>query len=191
FLLRFGQAGNSGMIQTYLITFMTVFLLLDKQLSTEVVIISSLFAFATVPVIGLLGDRFGRKTMYTIMSAAGLIAALPCVLLIVSGVTWQVIVGYVIIHNLGVMALASMENLTLPEIFGAKNRYQATGVVREVAAIIATGATPVIAAVLVDVTGSWIPVAVIIMFFSACALFAAIWMKEVAGRDLTDPRPAM
>ena len=105
FLLRFGQAGNSGMIQTYLITFMTVFLLLDKQLSTEVVIISSLFAFATVPVIGLLGDRFGRKTMYTIMSAAGLIAALPCVLLIVSGVTWQVIVGYVIIHNLGVMAL--------------------------------------------------------------------------------------
>ena len=62
--------------------------------------------------------------------------------------------------------------------------------VREVAAIIATGATPVIAAVLVDVTGSWIPVAVIIMFFfSACALFAAIWMKEVAGRDLTRPPP--
>ena len=191
FLLRFGQAGNSGMIQTYLITFMTVFLLLDKQLSTEVVIISSLVAFVTVPVVGLLGDKYGRKTMYTIMSAAGLVAALPCVLLIVSGQTWQVIVGYVVLHNLGVMSLASMENLTLPEIFGAKNRYQATGVVREVAAIVATGATPVIAAAIVSATGSWIPVAVIIMFFSGCALFAAIWMKEVAGRDLTDPRPAM
>ena len=44
---------------------------------------------------------------------------------------------------------------------------------------------------IVAATGSWIPVAVIIMFFSACALFAAVWMKEVAGRDLTDPNPAM
>lgn len=191
FLLRFGQAGNSGMIQTYLISFMTVFLLLDKQLSTEVVIISSLVAFVTVPVIGLLGDRFGRKTMYTIMSAIGLVVALPCMMLIVSGVTWQVILGYVVIHNIGVMSLASMENLALPEIFGARNRYEATGVVRELAAILATGATPVIAAAVVAATGSWIPIAVIIMFFSACALFAAIWMKEVAGRDLTDPNPAM
>ena len=191
FLLRFGQAGNSGMIQTYLISFMTVFLMLDKQLSTEVVIFSSLAAFVTVPVVGLLGDRFGRKTMYTIMSAIALVVAIPCILLIVSGVTWQVILGYVVLHNLAVMSLASMENLALPEIFGARNRYQATAVVREIAAIVATGATPVIAAAIVAATGSWIPVAVIIMFFSACALFAAVWMKEVAGRDLTDPNPAM
>ena len=191
FLLRFGQAGNSGMIQTYLISFMTVFLMLDKQLSTEVVIYSSLAAFVTVPVVGLLGDRFGRKTMYTIMSAVALVVAIPCILLIVSGVTWQVILGYLVLHNLAVMSLASMENLALPEIFGARNRYQATAVVREIAAIVATGATPVIAAAIVAATGSWIPVAVIIMFFSACALFAAVWMKEVAGRDLTDPNPAM
>ena len=191
FLLRFGQAGNSGMTQTYLISFMTVFLMLDKQLSTEVVIYSSLAAFVTVPVVGLLGDRFGRKTMYTIMSAVALVVAIPCILLIVSGVTWQVILGYVVLHNLAVMSLASMENLALPEIFGARNRYQATAVVREIAAIVATGATPVIAAAIVAATGSWIPVAVIIMFFSACALFAAVWMKEVAGRDLTDPNPAM
>ena len=191
FLLRFGQAGNSGMIQTYLISFMTVFLMLDKQLSTEVVIFSSLAAFVTVPVVGLLGDRFGRKTMYTIMSAIALVVAIPCILLIVSGVTWQVILGYVVLHNLAVMSLASMENLALPEIFGARNRYQATAVVREIAAIIATGAAPVIAAAVVAATGSWMPVAVLIMFFSACALFAAVWMKEVAGRDLTDPNPAM
>ena len=191
FLLRFGQAGNSGMIQTYLISFMTVFLMLDKQLSTEVVIFSSLAAFVTVPVVGLLGDRFGRKTMYTIMSAIALVVAIPCILLIVSGVTWQVILGYVVLHNLAVMSLASMENLALPEIFGARNRYQATAVVREIAAIVATGAAPVSAAAVVAATGSWMPVAVLIMFFSACALFAAVWMKEVAGRDLTDPNPAM
>ena len=191
FLLRFGQAGNSGMIQTYLISFMTVFLMLDKQLSTEVVIYSSLAAFVTVPVVGLLGDRFGRKTMYTIMSAIALVVAIPCILLIVSGVTWQVILGYVVLHNLAVMSLASMENLALPEIFGARNRYQANAVVREIAAIVATGAAPVIAAAVVAATGSWMPVAVLIMFFSACALFAAVWMKEVAGRDLTDPNPAM
>lgn len=192
FLLRFGQAGNSGMIQTYLISFITVVLMLQKQLSTEVVIISSLVAFATVPIVGALGDRFGRRTMYGVSSAAALVLVVPCMLAISSGATWKVIAGYVVIHNVSVMAMASMENLTLPEIFGAKNRYQATAVIREIAAIIATGIAPIVAAAWVTAaSGSWIPVAVIIAFFSACALFASLWMTEVAGRDLTDPEPAM
>ena len=191
-LLRFGQAGNSGMIQTYLISYITVVLLLDRSIGVNAVIVSSLVAFITVPLSGWLGDRFGRKRMYMVWAIIALIVIVPTMLMISSKETPLVFVGYVLLHNLAVMSFASLENLTLPEIFGARNRYTYTAMAREIAAIVATGAGPVIAAAWVSAaTGSFIPIVVMLVFFTLCALIAAIWMPEVAGRDLTDPRDAI
>lgn len=192
FLLRFGQAGNSGILQTYMASFVTVTLALQKQVATNMVIISSLFAFITVPFIGWCGDRFGRKRMYTVMTAITLVLIWPTMAGIASGHPNRLLICYVILHNVSVMALASMENLTLPEIFGSRNRYSLTAVTREIAAIVATGLGPIVAAALVAATtGSWIPVAALLAFFTVCALGASIYMPEVAGRDLTDPRSAL
>jgi len=191
-LLRFGQAGNSGMIQTYLITYITVVLLLDRAIGANVVIVSSLVAFVTVPVSGMLGDRFGRKRMYTVWTVVALVAIYPAMLAISSGETVQVYVGYVVIHNLAVMTLASLENLALPELFGSRNRYTYTAMARELAAIVATGVGPVVAAAWVAAaTGSFIPIVIMLAIFTVSALVASLWMPEVAGRDLTDPRDAM
>ncbi|MDL5350960.1 MFS transporter [Microbacterium sp. zg-YB36] len=191
-MLRFGQAGNSGMIQTYLISYITVVLLLDRSIGVNAVIVSSLVAFITVPVSGWLGDRFGRKRMYIIWAVVALIVIVPTMLMISSQDTTQVFVGYVILHNLAVMSFASLENLTIPEIFGARNRYTYTAMAREIGAIVATGIGPVIAAAWVSaVTGSFIPIIIMLVFFTLSTLIAAIWMPEVAGRDLTDPRDAI
>lgn len=180
-LLRFGQAGNSGMIQTYLISYITVVLLLDRSIGVN-----------AVPLSGWLGDRFGRKRMYMIWAVIALIIIIPTMLMISSGVTVQVFIGYVVLHNLAVMSFASLENLTLPELFGARNRYTFTAMAREIAAIVATGAGPVIAAAWVSaVTGSFIPIIIMLFIFTLSALIASIWMPEVAGRDLTDPRDAI
>lgn len=191
-LLRFGQAGNSGMIQTYLISYITVVLLLDRSIGVNAVIVSSLVAFITVPLSGWLGDRFGRKRMYMVWAIIALIIIVPTMLMISSKDTVQVFVGYVVLHNLAVMSFASLENLTLPELFGSRNRYTFTAMAREIAAIVATGAGPVIAAAWVSaVTGSFIPIIIMLFIFTLCALIASIWMPEVAGRDLTDPRDAI
>ena len=45
FFLRFGQAGNSGLIQTYLISFMTLTLALQKSVSANAVIVSCIVGF--------------------------------------------------------------------------------------------------------------------------------------------------
>jgi MFS transporter, MHS family, metabolite:H+ symporter len=191
-LLRFGQAGNSGMIQTYLISYITVVLLLDRTIGVNAVIVSSLVAFITVPLSGWLGDRFGRKRMYMVWAIVALIVIVPTMLMISSKDTPLVFIGYVVLHNLAVMSFASLENLTLPELFGARNRYTFTAMAREIAAIVATGAGPVIAAAWVSaVTGSFIPIVIMLVVFTLCALVASIWMPEVAGRDLTDPRDAI
>ncbi|WP_455903931.1 MFS transporter [Microbacterium sp.] len=180
------------MIQTYLISYITVVLLLDRSIGVNAVIVSSLVAFITVPLSGWLGDRFGRKRMYMVWSIVALIVIVPTILMINSKDTVQVFVGYVVLHNLAVMSFASLENLTLPELFGSRNRYTFTAMAREIAAIVATGAGPVIAAAWVSaVTGSFIPIIIMLFIFTLSALVASIWMPEVAGRDLTDPRDAI
>jgi MHS family metabolite:H+ symporter-like MFS transporter len=192
FFLRFGQAGNSGLIQTYLISFMTLTLALQKSLSANVVIVSSLVGFLTIPLVGWLGDRFGRRRMYIICTSAALVVIVPTMLAIDSKDLVWVFVGYVVLHNVAVLSLASLENCSIPEIFGARNRYTLTAVVREIAAVIATGIGPVVVAAWVAaVTGSPIPIMVMLSLYSLAALIAAVWAKDWTGRDLTDPQPAM
>lgn len=192
FLLRFGQAGNSGILQTYLVSFIVVVLAMSSEIATGVVFVSSLVAFVTVPVVGALGDKFGRRKMYRIMSLISLILIVPTLMAISGTDVPQVFLGYVIMHNVSVMALASLENLTIPEIFGSRNRYTYTGVIREIAAMIATGIGPVVVAALVSAaSGSWVPIAIMMAIFTVCPLIATFIMPEVAGRDLTDPRNAV
>ncbi|MDT5189353.1 MAG: transporter, family, metabolite:H+ symporter, partial [Mycobacterium sp.] len=103
-----------------------------------------------------------------------------------------VFVGYVVLHNVAVLSPASLENVSIPEIFGARNRYTLTAVVREIAAVIATGIGPVVVAAWVAAaTGSPIPIMVMLVLYSLSALIVAVWAKDWTGRDLTDPLPAM
>ncbi len=193
FFLRFGQAGNSGMVQTYLISYITAVLLLAPSVGTGVVITSSLVGFVTVPFIGWLSDKVGRKLMYIVMSSIALLLAGPMIYMIATKNVNSVFAGYIIIHQTSVLALASLENNTMSELFGARARLTQLALAKELAAIVATGIGPVVAAALVVGTGgSWWPIAIMIGFFSICSLGAAIVMPETAGRDLTvlnDARP--
>lgn len=192
FFLRFGQAGNSGLIQTYLISFMTLTLALQKSLSANIVIVSSLVGFLTIPLIGFLGDKFGRRRMYIIVMSSALVVVVPAMMAIDSKNLLWVFVGYVVLHNVAVLSPASLENVSIPEIFGSRNRYTLTAVVREIAAVIATGIGPVlVAAWVAATTGSPIPIMVMLVLYSLAALIVAVWAKDWTGRDLTDPLPAM
>jgi len=186
FFLRFGQAGNSGMIQTYLISYIASVLLLAPSVGTGVVITSSLIGFAVVPFIGWLSDQFGRKLVYIVMSSIALLLAVPMIGMIATKNVNSVFAGYIIIHQTAVLALDSLENNTMSELFGARARLTQLALAKELAAIVATGIGPVVAAALVVGTGgSWWPIAIMIGFFSVCSLTAAIVMPETAGRDLT------
>ncbi len=192
FFLRFGQAGNSGLIQTYLISFMTLTLALQKGMSANMVIVSSLVGFLTIPLIGWLGDRFSRRRMYIIVMSAALVVILPAIYAIESKQLLWMFIGYIVLHNVAVLSPASLENCSIPEIFGARNRYTYTAVVREIAAVIATGLGPVfVAAWVAAATGSPVPIIVMLGLYSLAALIVAIWAKDWTGRDLTDPLPAM
>lgn len=210
-VLRFGQCGNSGMVQTYLITFLTANLLVSKSVASNVVVYSSLVGFLTVPFIGWLGDKFGRERMYKIVTVLGLIAIVPCFLLMVNNLgsntvleqtangmvphfsnpTLLFFIGYIVLHNITVLSFFSLENITMAECFGSAHRYEQLALAKEIPNLITGGFGPLIAAALVTVFGSWVALACLMAFYCICTLIAAAVMPEVTGRDLTAREDAM
>ncbi|MCI7600599.1 MAG: MHS family MFS transporter [Megasphaera sp.] len=190
--LRFGQAGNSGLMQTYLAGFIVTVLAMQKTVATEANIISSFVSFLTIPFVGWLGDKIGRRKMYMILSLATAIYAIPMMLLFETKDPVILTIAMVIGLNVGVQGLFALENVTMAELFGARHRVTAVSLAKEIAGLVATGFGPIIAAAAVTaMTGSWIPLAVMIIIFSLSSFFGAYVSEDTTGRDLNELDDAM
>lgn len=184
--LRFGQAGNSGLIQTFLAGYLVQTLLFDKRIPTDALMISSTLGFLTIPLLGWLSDKFGRRLPYIILNAAAIVLAYPLISLLVDK-TAQVsviMVSLIVIHNVAVLGLFALENITMAEIFGSRNRFMRMAISKEAGGLIAVGFGPVLAGIFCDMTDSWWPIAVMMMVYSLVGLVAAIMMPEVCDRCL-------
>lgn len=182
--LRFGQAGNSGLVQTFLVGYIASTLLVAGTVPTTAIVYGSLIGFVTVPVVGLLGDRFGRRPIYMAVSLATIVLALPLMLMITSGGTAGIVVGMIVALNVGVLALFSLESVTMAELFGARTRFTQLALSKEIGGILATAIGPVVAATLTAVTGQWWPVAAMLVVYSLITLVSAALSPETRGRDL-------
>ncbi|MCE3551002.1 MHS family MFS transporter [Pseudonocardia sp. RS11V-5] len=182
--LRFGQAGNSGLVQTFLVGYLATTLLVDRSVPTDAIVWGSLIGFATVPLIGLLGDKVGRRPVYLGLTAATIVVAFPAMLLITSGSTVAITLGMILALNIGVLGLFSMESVTMAELFGARTRFTQLALAKEIGGILATAIGPVVAASLTALTGSWWPIAAMLVVYSAITLVSTLLAPETRGRDL-------
>lgn len=144
----------------------------------------SLLGFATVPIVGLLGDRFGRRPMYIGLSVLTAVLAFPLLLLITSGDTVALVLGMILALNVGVLGLFSLESVAMAELFGARTRFTQLALAKEIGGILATAIGPVVAATRTAVTGSWWPIAAMLVAYSLITLVATVLSPETRGRDL-------
>ena len=140
--LRFGQAGNSGLIQTFLVGYIASTLLIDKAIATEAIVFGSLLGFITIPVVGLLGDRFGRRPIYITLCTLTILFAIPMLLLITSGNNASLLLAMVLGLNIGVLGLFSLESVTMAELFGSRTRFTQLALAKEIGGILATAIGP-------------------------------------------------
>ena len=182
--LRFGQAGNSGLVQTFLVGYIATTLMMDKAVATESIVYGSLLGFATVPLVGLLGDRFGRRPIYIALSVLTILFAVPMLLLITSGSVPALVLAMVLGLNIGVLGLFSLESVTMAELFGSRTRFTQLALAKEIGGILATAIGPVVAATATALTGSWWPIAAMLVVYSLITLVSAYLAPETRGRDL-------
>ncbi|TDC15431.1 MFS transporter [Streptomyces sp. 8K308] len=182
--LRFGQAGNSGLVQTFLVGYIATNLDFERSVPTDAILYGSLLGFLTVPAVGMLGDRFGRRPMYLALTLLTTVLAFPLLLLIAHGGATAVMLGMIVALNLGVLGLFSLESVTMAELFGSRTRFTQLAVAKEIGGVLATAIGPVLAATLTAVTDSWWPIAGMLVVYSLITLVSALLAPETRGRDL-------
>ena len=109
--LRFGQAGNSGLLQTFLAGYLVQTLLFDKAIPTDALMISSVIGFITIPFLGWLSDKVGRRLPYIIINISAIILAYPMLSIIVdkSYSASTIMASLIVIHNIAVLGLFALE----------------------------------------------------------------------------------
>ena len=167
--LRFGQAGNSGLLQTFLAGYLVQTLLFDKAIPTDALMISSVIGFITIPFLGWLSDKVGRRLPYIIINISAIILAYPMLSIIVdkSYSVSTIMASLIVIHNIAVLGLFALENITMA------------------GGLVAVGFGPVLAGIFCNMTGSWMPIVVMLVCYSIIGLISAILMPEVRDRDLS------
>lgn len=186
--LRFGQAGNSGLIQTFLAGYLVQALLFEKSIPTDALMISSIIGFLTIPFLGWLSDKIGRRIPYIIMTLSAIILAYPMLSIVVDkdNSVSMITMCLIIIHNVAVLGLFALENITMAEMFGSRNRFTQMAISKEAGGLIAVGFGPILAGIFCNIVNNWWPIVVMIIVYSCIGLISAILMPEVKDRDLAD-----
>lgn len=91
----------------------------------------------------------------------------------------------IVIHNFAVLGLFALENITMAEMFGSRNRFTRMAISKEAGGLIAVGFGPVLAGIFCNMTGSWWPIVVMVMVYSFISLISALLMPEVCDRELS------
>lgn len=185
--LRFGQAGNSGLIQTFLAGYLVQTLLFDKAIPTDALMISSILGFISIPLLGWLSDKVGRRLPYIILNISAIILAYPMLSIIVdkSYAPGTIMFSIIVIHNFAVLGLFALENITMAEMFGSRNRFTRMAISKEAGGLVAVGFGPVLAGIFCNMTGSWWPIVAMLVAYSLIGLVSACLMPEVRDRDLS------
>ncbi|MGM1299107.1 MFS transporter, partial [Enterobacter hormaechei] len=190
--LRFGQAGNSGLIQTFLAGYLVQTLLFDKAIPTDALMISSILGFLTIPLLGWLSDKVGRRLPYILLNISAIILAYPMLSIIVdkSYAPGVIMLSIIVIHNFAVLGLFALENITMAEMFGSRNRFTRMAISKEAGGLVAVGFGPVLAGIFCNMTGSWWPIVAMLVAYSLIGLVSALLMPEVRDRDLSEAEDA-
>ena len=184
--LRFGQAGNSGLIQTFLAGYLVQTLMFNKSIPTDALMISSVIGFITIPLLGWLSDKYGRRLPYIILNISAIVLAYPMLSIVVDK-TYSpgvIMTALIVIHNFAVLGLFALENITMAEIFGSRNRFTRMAIAKEAGGLVAVGFGPVLAGIFCNMTGNWLPILAMIIVYSLIGLISALLMPEVGDRDL-------
>ncbi|OTQ78857.1 MFS transporter [Gilliamella apis] len=186
--LRFGQAGNSGLIQTFLAGYLVQALLFNKSIPTDAIMFSSIVGFLTIPFLGWLSDKIGRRIPYIILTLSAIVLAYPMLSIIVdiNHSVNTITLCLILIHNIAVLGLFALENITMAEMFGARNRFTQMAISKEAGGLIAVGFGPILAGIFCNMVDDWWPIVAMIIVYSCIGLISAILMPEVKDRDLAD-----
>jgi MFS family permease len=146
--------------------------------------VSSIGAVAACVLAGVASDRFGRRTLMLVGTISSAVLAFPMFWLLETGTSLGILLCFVLGHSLCQSVLAACAGAFIGEMFPVEVRTTASGAGYQLAGVIG-GFTPLIAATLLQATGSLAVIAAILVGVAVVATIAAMAAKESLGQELS------
>jgi len=143
-----------------------------------------------LPVFAGMSDRIGRRATYTMAAVTNLILLVPAFAIVQIGEIWSLYVALTLVMLPSTLFLC-MNAAIMAELYPTASRHGAVGFTQNLATSLFGGTVPLVAQLLINLTGNSFAPAFYVMFFSAVALVATFFMRESARRPLLGSVPVV
>ncbi|MFD2757768.1 MFS transporter [Gulosibacter faecalis] len=191
FSLRIGEGGTSAIYQVFLVGYVASLPGQGQTTGATALLIASLVGVVSIPIIGTLTDRFGRRRVFLILAGVQVLFAFPGLMLISTGETWAIFAAFVLASGICVQGMYATESAYMVEMFGLRHRLTGVTASKELGGLVGAGFGPLIVAALAAATGHWWVIAAYVALLALIGFIGALVSPEVAGRDLTLDEDAM
>jgi len=183
--VRLSEQAPFYLFITFILTYGTTELDMPRgELLTDTMIAAAV-GLVSVPLFGHLSDRYGRRLVYGIGIVCTALYAFPYFGLLntrSSGLVLLAIVVSLIVHDIQYGPQAAL----IAESFGTNVRYSGAGLGYQLASVIAGGPAPLIAAAILQRTGSSTGISVYIVVCCVLAMAALLLMPRRAEAAAAD-----
>src|SRR5262245_4201986 len=174
------------LFSTYVIAYGKGVLGVEPGLILWAVNLAAAVEVVTIPLWGVLSDRWSRKGVYVLGNLVLIGFAAPYYWLLGTGQAAAIIAAVVLSLAVGHAMLYSVHASLIPELFGTRLRYTGASIGYQLAAPFAGGLAPVIAATLVE----WFPdevwpLAAYLILMSLLSLGCVLALAETSRKDLS------
>lgn len=172
---------------TFVVSYATGTLDFERSTVLNAVSVGALASTLVIPVMGWLSDKWGRVQVYLAGAVVIALFAAPFFMLLGTGKDWAVFVAVIV--GLGVVwppVTATLGTLT-SEIFSTRVRYTGVTLGYQIGAAVAGGTAPLLCTfLLARFDGSWIPIAVYIIFIALISIIAVSCAPRIARAAASD-----
>lgn len=183
---RLGENTCFYLFSAYVIAYARETLRLEDGLVLHAVLLAAALSFVIIPLFGLMSDYWSRKGMYMAGCLFLILFAFPYFALLNTREPLLVQLAVVVSLTCGHAILYSVQASLIPELFGTRVRYTGASLGYQLAAPVAGGLAPLIAASLVQAFAQqyW-PLAVYIILVAAVSLLSVYFLAETSRKELS------
>lgn len=181
------------MLTSYMPTYVTDTLPSGGQVSSGtsqlIQIVVMLLALVTIPLLGMLSDKVGRKPICWLGAIGLIVLAIPMIALVRSQTTGGIFAGLLIMAMLLICFSSTMPS-TLPTLFPTKVRGGALSIAFNVSISLFAGTTSVVVGALVSLTGDLNWPAYYLIIAGCIGVVSVLFLAEPNGHKMWGSPPA-
>ena len=174
-------------LTVFSVVYATTKLGLPRSLILDGIILGALAELFTLPLVGMLSDRFGRKPIYLVGVVCSVASAYPLFMVLETRDPMTVVLGVALIMNLTHAIGFGIGASWMPELFGTSVRYTGASLGCQVSAALSGGFAPIIATALLAWAGATWPVSLYLVVLGCIAAVAVLAAKETHKSEIGSP----